>query len=111
MTDMMRSVVQHGSGRTARIKGFELDETGKTGTSQMPEAGGYSNTHVWASYVGFLPAENPRFTMLVVVNRPDNGSSDANEGYYVSAPIWKRLAEQLILQWHISPEQLPPTPN
>ena len=109
MNGMMRSVVQHGSGRTARIKGFELDETGKTGTSQMPEAGGYSNSHVWASYVGFLPAENPRFTMLVVVNRPDNGSSDANEGYYVSAPIWKRLAEQMILQWHISPEQLPPT--
>jgi cell division protein FtsI/penicillin-binding protein 2 len=111
MKAMMRSVVQHGSGWKARIDGFQLDEAGKTGTSQIPEHGEYSDKHVWASYVGFLPAQNPRFTMLVVVSRPDNGYADANEGYYVSEPIWKRIAEQLILQWHISPEQLPPTPT
>ncbi len=103
MRDMMMSVVQHGSGYTARVPGFELDEAGKTGTSQMPEAGGYSFDHVWASYAGFLPADNPRFTMLVVVRKPNNGSFDHNEGYYVSAPIWKRIAESIVLQWHITP--------
>jgi hypothetical protein len=41
--------------------------------------------------------------MLVVVRQPNNGSSDANEGYYVSAPIWKRIAEQIILDWRITP--------
>jgi cell division protein FtsI/penicillin-binding protein 2 len=111
MNTMMRSVVQHGSGYKARINGFELDETGKTGTSQQPENGHYSDTHVWASYVGFLPAQNPRFTMLVMVNQPNNGSWDANDGYTVSAPIWKRIAEQLVLQQQIAPEQLPPTPS
>jgi cell division protein FtsI/penicillin-binding protein 2 len=104
---MMRSVVQHGSGYKARIPGFELDEGGKTGTSQIPENGRYSTNHVWASYFGYLPAQNPRFTMLVMVNKPNNGSWDANEGYYVSAPIWKRIAQQMILNWRISPEQLP----
>jgi cell division protein FtsI/penicillin-binding protein 2 len=107
MDMMMRSVVQHGSGWKARLNGFELDETGKTGTSQKPENGVYTQ-HVWASYVGFLPAINPRFTMLVMVNQPDNGSADANEGYYVSGPIWKQIAEQLVLRWQIAPEQLPP---
>ncbi len=104
MRDMMMSVVQHGSGYTARVPGFELDEAGKTGTSQMPENGAYSFDHVWASYAGFLPAENPQFTMLVVVRKPNNGSFDHNEGYYVSAPIWKRIAESIVLQWHLSPE-------
>jgi cell division protein FtsI/penicillin-binding protein 2 len=103
MTQMMQSVVQHGSGWTARVPGFETNEAGKTGTSQIPENGHYSQDHVWASYAGFLPADNPRFTMLVVVRQPNNGSSDQNEGYYVSAPIWKRIAEQIILDWRITP--------
>jgi stage V sporulation protein D (sporulation-specific penicillin-binding protein) len=104
MSQMMESVVQHGSGYTARVAGFELDEAGKTGTSQMPEKGGYSADHVWASYAGFLPAQNPRFTMLVVLRKPNNGSFDHNEGYYVSAPIWKQIAESMVLQWRIAPD-------
>jgi cell division protein FtsI/penicillin-binding protein 2 len=104
MTQMMMSVVQNGSGYTARVPGFELDEAGKTGTSQMPENGGYSADHVWASYVGFLPAHNPRFTMLVVIRKPNNGSFDHNEGYYVSAPVWKQLAQAMVLQWGITPD-------
>jgi cell division protein FtsI/penicillin-binding protein 2 len=103
MTAMMESVVQHGSGYLARVQGFEQNEAGKTGTSQMIEDRQYSPDHYWASYVGFLPADNPRFTMLVVVRQPDNGSSDHNEGYYVSAPIWKRIAEQIVQYWRITP--------
>jgi len=86
------------------IQGFEKDEAGKTGTSQMPENGQYSTDHVWASYAGFLPADNPKFTMLVVVRKPNNGSFDHNEGYYVSAPIWKAIAQAIILQWRITPD-------
>lgn len=103
MTKMMESVAQHGSGALARVQGFEQNEAGKTGTSQIPENGGYSPDHVWSSYVGFLPADNPRFTMLVVVRQPDNGSSDHNEGYYVAGPIWKRIAEQIVQDWRITP--------
>jgi cell division protein FtsI (penicillin-binding protein 3) len=103
MTRMMESVAQHGSGSMARVQGFEKNEAGKTGTSQMFEGGGYSTTHVWASYVGFLPADNPRYTMLVVVKQPDNGSSDHNEGYYVAGPIWKRISEQIVQYWRITP--------
>ena len=109
MSRMMASVVQHGSGWTARVQGFETNEAGKTGTSQMPENGTYSQDHVWSSYTGFLPADDPRFTMLVVVRRPNNGSQDHNEGYYVSAPIWKRIAEQIILDWRITPGPVSPS--
>ena len=109
MTQMMESVVQHGSGYLARAQGFEHDEAGKTGTSQMIEGGRYSPDHYWASYVGFLPAGNPRFTMLVVVRQPDNGSADHNEGYYVSGPIWKRIAEQIVQYWRITPPAANPS--
>jgi cell division protein FtsI/penicillin-binding protein 2 len=102
MTKMMESVVQHGSGYLARVQGFEQNEAGKTGTSQIVEGTGYSPDHYWASYAGFLPADNPRFTMLVVVRQPDSGSSDHNEGYYVAAPIWKRVAEQIVQDWRIT---------
>ncbi len=104
MTRMMQSVVQNGSGWTSRIPGFELDQAGKTGTSQMPENGQYSSDHVWASFAGFLPADNPRFTMLVVVRKPNNGSADHNEGYFVSGPIWREIAKSMILQWRITPD-------
>jgi cell division protein FtsI/penicillin-binding protein 2 len=110
MTRMMQSVVQHGSGWKARIPGFELDEAGKTGTAQIPEHGRYSDVHVWASYVGFLPAEHPRFTMIVLVERPNNGSWDRNDGYYVAAPIWKNIAQQLIVQAHLTPQDQKPLP-
>ncbi len=103
MTSMMEDVVQHGSGWKARVPGFEKDEAGKTGTSQMPENGGYSPDHVWASYVGFLPADHPQFTMLVVVRQPNNGSSDHNEGYYVSGPIWKEIAQAIVVERRLTP--------
>lgn len=103
MTAMMEDVVQNGSGWKARVPGFAKDEAGKTGTSQIPENGGYSNSHYWASYVGFLPADNPQFTMLVVVRKPNNGSSDANEGYYVSAPIWEQIAQAIVVERRLTP--------
>lgn len=111
MTQMMQSVVQNGSGYMARVQGFEKDEAGKTGTSQMPDPqhGGYFDDQVWASYVGFLPASSPRFTMLVVVRAPNNGSYLANDGYIVAAPTWKRIAEQIVPEWRITPEALSPS--
>ena len=102
VTRMMQSVVQNGSGYLARVPGFEKNQTGKTGTSQIPVNGQYT-MDVWASYVGFLPADNPRFTMLVVVRKPNNGSFDHNEGYFVSAPIWKQIAQSIVLDWRITP--------
>src|SRR5258708_22092675 len=51
MTAMMEQVVQKGSGSLARVPGFAKDETGKTGSSQIPVNGQYTQD-VWTSYVG-----------------------------------------------------------
>jgi cell division protein FtsI/penicillin-binding protein 2 len=107
MTAMMENVVQHGSGYTSRVKGFELDQTGKTGTSQIPVNGQYTQD-VWASFVGFLPAQHPKFTMLVVVRKPHAAGSDRdwtlNDGYITAGPIWQKIAQALVVDWHITPD-------
>src|SRR5438876_2409220 len=91
MTTMMQQVVQHGSGWTSRVPGFQLDQCGKTGTSQIPVNGQYTGD-VWASFVGFLPSQHPRFTMLVVVRKPHYPGADhdwtLNDGYLTAEPIW-----------------------
>jgi cell division protein FtsI/penicillin-binding protein 2 len=107
MTAMMQSVVQHGSGWNSRVKGFELDQAGKTGTSQIPVNGQYTQD-VWASFVGFLPAQHPRFTMLVVIRKPHVDGSDRdwtlNDGYFTAAPIWRTIAQAMVVNWHITPD-------
>ena len=107
MTGMMEQVVQKGSGSLARVPGFAKDETGKTGSSQIPVNGQYT-TDVWTSYVGFLPAQHPRFTMLVVVRKPHYPGSDRdwtlNDGYLTAAPIWKTIAQNIVVSWHITPD-------
>ncbi|TMD98295.1 MAG: penicillin-binding protein 2 [Chloroflexi bacterium] len=108
MTAMMEQVVQKGSGWTSRIRGFELDQAGKTGTSQIPVNGKYTQD-VWASFVGFLPAQHPKFTMLVVIRKPHYPGSDRdwtlNDGYMTAEPIWKQIAQTMVLDWHITPDR------
>jgi cell division protein FtsI/penicillin-binding protein 2 len=98
MQQMMVQVVEHGSGFAARIDGFKDKVAGKTGTASVPENGKYGH-EVIGSFAGFLPADHPQFTMLVVVRKP----KVLFEGAYVAAPIWKQVATALITQWSIAP--------
>ncbi|TMD89791.1 MAG: penicillin-binding protein 2 [Chloroflexi bacterium] len=106
MTVMMEAVVQHGSGYTSRVKGFTLNQAAKTGTSQIPVNGQYTQD-VWASFVGFLPANHPKFTMLVVVRKPHAPGSDTNwtlnDGYITAGPIWQKIAQSIVVDWRITP--------
>jgi len=108
MTQMMQMVVQKGSGWTSRIRGFELDQAGKTGTAQIPVNGSYTQD-VWASFVGFLPAQHPRFTMIVVVRKPHYPGSESdwtmNDGYLTAEPTWKQIAQAIVVDWHITPDR------
>jgi cell division protein FtsI/penicillin-binding protein 2 len=107
MTWMMQQVVQYGSGWTSRVHGFEKDQAGKTGTAQIPVNGQYT-LDVWTSFVGFLPAQHPRFTMLVVVRKPHYPGADRdwtlNDGYLTAEPIWQKIAQTMVVDWHITPD-------
>jgi cell division protein FtsI/penicillin-binding protein 2 len=101
MRDMMVSVVEHGSGWTSQMPGWKNRIAGKTGTANIPENGRYTDK-VIASFVGFMPAQDPRFTMMVVMRKPQGGGFQ-QEGTFAAAPTWKEIAQQILLQWHITP--------
>lgn len=69
VTQMMVSVVVNGHGKKAGVPGYNV--AGKTGTAQIPMPGGgyYPDRHI-GSFVGFAPATNPKFAMIVRLNNP-----------------------------------------
>jgi cell division protein FtsI/penicillin-binding protein 2 len=105
MRQMMVNVVEHGSGWTTKMDGWQNQVAGKTGTANVPEAGKYTDK-VISSFVGFMPAGNPRFTMLVVMRNP-KGDTLAQEGTFTAAPVWKNIAQQMLVQWQVTPQVAP----
>jgi cell division protein FtsI (penicillin-binding protein 3) len=87
---MARVTDDGGTGRNARMEDFRV--AGKTGTAQKPIPGGYSDRLNIASFVGFLPAENPQVSMVVVVDEP----LPLRTGGAVAAPIFKRIADSAV---------------
>ncbi|MCA9884654.1 MAG: penicillin-binding protein 2 [Anaerolineae bacterium] len=89
--DMMVQVVLDPNGANlAAVPGYSI--AGKTGTAQIPNAVGYEEGTSIASFIGFFPADDPRVTVLIRLDRP--------AGYWGSrtaAPAFQDLAEQLVL--------------
>lgn len=102
LVGMLEGVVSRGTAKAGQVEGFVA--AGKTGTAKkVMERGGYSSTDYNASFVGFVPSRQPEFTILVVIDTPTKG------GYYggtAAAPIFKRIAESLLLR-----QGVPPTVN
>jgi cell division protein FtsI (penicillin-binding protein 3) len=89
---MFEGVVLEGTGNLARLDGYSA--AGKTGTAQKmdPNTGTYSATQFIASFVGFAPVNTPAITVLVALDSPAGGY----HGGDVAAPIFKRVAEQVL---------------
>jgi cell division protein FtsI/penicillin-binding protein 2 len=82
----------------ARVPGYTVG--GKTGTAQIPIPGGYHPTDTIASFIGFLPDENPEICILVKVDRP----KASPWGSQVAAPIFSKVARDLVLVLGIAPQ-------
>jgi membrane peptidoglycan carboxypeptidase len=106
MHQMMVQVVAVGTGKTARPQGYSAG--GKTGTAQKldPKTGRYSATDYIASFVGFAPAEAPLFSILVVLDSPRG----RYHGGDVAAPVFRKIAEQVLAYWNIPSAQPQPLP-
>ncbi len=94
MRPILRTVTEMGgTARRAAIEGYTV--AGKTGTAQMivkNESGrwGYSDRDYWASFCGFVPAEDPVFAAIVILDRPD--PSKPHTGGVVAAPVFAEIA-------------------
>ncbi len=89
---MFEGVVLEGTGNLARLDGYSA--AGKTGTAQKvdPNTGTYSTSQHIASFVGFAPVNTPTITVLVTLDSPKG----VYHGGDIAAPIFKRVAEQVL---------------
>jgi cell division protein FtsI (penicillin-binding protein 3) len=92
VTKMLEGVVTDGTGVKAAIPGFRV--AGKTGTAQKvdPRTGSYSASRFVTSFAGYVPAENPRLAMIVVIDEPQGDTW----GGTVAAPVFSRVGEQVL---------------
>ncbi len=89
MTEILVGVVEEGSGKRARIEGVRV--AGKTGTAQKAEKGkGYSAGKEVMSFMGFLPADDPKIAIIVTIDEP----TGARFSGLVAGPVFKRIATQ-----------------
>jgi cell division protein FtsI (penicillin-binding protein 3) len=101
MTDILRGVVlPGGTGTLAAVPGYDV--AGKTGTAQKadPLTGGYSATRTVSSFAGFLPADDPKLCILVMVDEPRT----VHWGGTVAAPVFQRIAAQAVRHLGILPK-------
>ena len=98
---MFRDVVLEGTGTQAAIPGYTV--AGKTGTAQKAENGRYVTKYV-ASFVGLVPAKNPRLAILVMVDEPHGDIY----GGVVAAPAFRDIA-RFDLQYLEVPPDAPET--
>lgn len=100
---MMVGVVDDrgGEGFNAQIPGYKGQIAGKTGTASVAVHGKYGND-VIASFMGFMPLQNPQFTMMVILRYPHE-TKVPRFGALLAAPVWRDVARILIDQWRITP--------
>ncbi|MGE3274584.1 MAG: penicillin-binding protein [Vicinamibacterales bacterium] len=105
LTGIMEEVVEKGTATLAKVPGFRV--AGKTGTAAKLVNGRYSKSDYNASFVGFVPARNPEFTIIVVIDSPHA------KGYYgggVAGPIFQRIATAALRQHGVAPTLNPAPP-
>ena len=97
MKKMMEAVVLDGTARRAILDGYTIG--GKTGTAQKvdPKTGAYSKTKYVASFVGFAPVNTPAVTIAVILD----SAQGLHQGGQVSAPVFQRIAQQVLEYLHV----------
>ncbi len=97
--DVLKNVVVRGTGKKLYSKNFSM--AGKTGTARTEywKEDWESNKKYISSFTGFFPAENPKYSCIVVIHKPK-----VETGYYgvdVSGPVFKEIAQKIYSSNHI----------
>jgi cell division protein FtsI/penicillin-binding protein 2 len=97
ITQMMINSVDRGEARWAKPPGFVI--AGKTGTAQIPVSGHYDKTKTIASFIGFAPADDPKFAMLVTLREPKTSPW----GSETAAPLWFNISREIFRHFGLVP--------
>ncbi|MFN8775546.1 MAG: penicillin-binding protein [Flavobacteriales bacterium] len=89
---MMEGVMDPGGTADWVFKGSPYRVAGKTGTCWLNEDGSYQANRYRASFVGYFPADEPRYSCIVVIHDPRSG---VYYGSAVAAPVFKELADKI----------------
>jgi cell division protein FtsI/penicillin-binding protein 2 len=98
----MLALSLEGETRRATIVGYQL--AGKTGTAQIPGEKGYDPKWTIASFLGWGPVEDPRFIVLVRLDKPKSSPW----GSVVAAPVFQEVVERLVVLLELPPNQAIP---
>lgn len=100
VTEMMIEAAAHGEAQWIASEKYTV--AAKTGTSQVPDPnGGYKPDETIASFIGFAPASDPRFTMLVKLENTKSSPWAAE----TAAPLWYKVADKLMILLNINPDK------
>lgn len=99
MRDILRRVVEEGTGKRAQIAGYSVG--GKTGTAQKAENGIYVPGKFIAVFAGFTPVEKPRIMCVVMVEEPKG----AHYGGTVAAPVVREVLQSAIAYFGLQPDK------
>lgn len=100
VTELLQGVVSRGTGKEAAVDGYVV--AGKTGTAQKFDAslGRYASQKVTASFIGYLPADQPRVAILVSIDEPQG---TAAWGGTAAAPVFSAIAQQAMRYLRVPP--------
>jgi cell division protein FtsI (penicillin-binding protein 3) len=106
LTQIMTAVVRAGTGHNAAMPGYDV--AGKTGTAQKldPATRRYSRSPGVLSFVGFVPAEEARLAMLVMLDEPKN----EKWGSEAAAPIFAAIGGEALRYLNVPPRDTTPIP-
>lgn len=102
LVPLLEGVVRAGTGKAAAVPGYRV--AGKTGTAQIPVAGGYSRSGHLPGFVGFAPADRPVLVGAVTIAEPEGWQY---HGGQVAAPVFGEIVRQVLLYRGIRPERTP----
>ena len=88
---LLEGVVEHGTASNLKHANYKI--AGKTGTAQISKDGNYQRDKTYqASFVGYFPADKPRYTCIVVIDSP---TSSVYYGNLVAGPIFKEISDKV----------------
>ncbi|MBQ7090162.1 MAG: PASTA domain-containing protein, partial [Clostridia bacterium] len=98
--DLLEDVVSIGSGKNAYVKGYRV--AGKTGTSEkIGEAGENDEETYISSFIGFAPADDPEYAILVMLDTPSNGEI---YGGIIAAPVAGDVLSDILPYLGVQPQ-------